>query len=75
LRLWYLLLLVGALLAQVFLDGVELALPQLALASHPRVGVVKRALLQAQAVGAPVDHANDRARFLEHLQVLADRGL
>src|SRR4051794_29282311 len=63
------------LLGQVLLDDVELALPQRALALHPRLRLGERAGGQAQAVRPPVDDAHDRARVLEHAQVPADRGL
>ena len=63
------------LLAQVLLDGVELALPQLALTAIHAYASSSGSLTQPQAVRAPVDHPHDRPRLLEHLQVLADRRL
>ena len=62
-------------LLQVVVDDVEQASPARPLGIHPVGGPLERPRVEREPVRAPVDHADDDAGLLEHLQVLGDRRL
>ena len=65
----------GLFLLEVFVDDVEQAPPQGALAIHPVGRLAEHAGLEREPVRPALDHARDDARLLQDLQVLGDRGL